>query len=285
MKYLYKFSEINSDKLKSLSLNKLWFSKLSDLNDPFEGEYVIRSQASGLSEIITAMKGKLYSNGGNGNPELMDAIKQLELRSNEKISEKEIIQLIELFDGFLEEHIQAAKKICTCSFIQKSNGNDPLLNNLMWSHYANGLRGYCLKYDEEKLFQTSGTESNPILTKITVGYVDAVKSMNSINYFSENFHEYFPGIFLPARIKMYNLFSTKSKDWEYENECRFLSGQMGGMPHSGDALKEVIIGEKISQKHLEQLKTSALKSNPNVVFKKAIVKTGTYNIELVDVNS
>ena len=285
MKYLYKFSSIDNNKLKSLSLNKLWFSKLHDLNDPFEGEYVIQSQASDISELITAFKGVIYSCGNNFNPEFINFIKKLESLSNEKVTENELNQSIEILDEFLDEHVQEAKKVSICSFIQKNDDNEPLLNNLMWSHYADGLRGYCLKYDEDELFSTLGTEVNPILTKIMVSYVNAVKTINSINYFSKNFHESFPGIFLPAKIAMYRLFSTKSKDWEYENECRLISGKEGLMPYSGKALKEVVFGEKINEKDVEQLKINAVKANPNVVFKKAIVKPGTYNIELVDANS
>ncbi|CAM3237043.1 DUF2971 domain-containing protein [Moritella viscosa] len=285
MEYLYKFSEVNDDKLESLSLNQLWFSKLNDLNDPFEGEYIISSEVSDSSDIVSAIKGFINSQGSNVSWELRETYKQLDAHSGEKLPEKDLNEIVKFLDDCLEEHMQAAKQLCACSFIQKSNDKDPLINNLMWSHYSDGLRGYCLKFDNDIIFKTLGTESNPILTRITVDYVDAVKAVNSIKYFSENFHELFPGIFLPAKIKMYNLFSTKSKDWKYENECRLFAGKSGQMPYSGEALIEVIIGDKMKTKHLENLKINALKANPKVVFRTARVKTGTYDIELVDVDS
>lgn len=121
-------------------------------------------------------------------------------------------------------------------------------NILMWSHYADSHKGYCV-----------GLYFN-ILLKI-------VGSIGPVTYTNK-----FPKLELlpksPVKDFM-KLLTTKSKDWEYEKEIRILIRFMARKTITipDNCIREVIFGHKMDKKHkkeiIELLKT---KSTPIEIF-------------------
>lgn len=97
-------------------------------------------------------------------------------------------------------------------------------NLLMWAHYADAHRGVCLKFDVEedaKFFSPS---------KLVRYHVD-----------------YPVYDYLAERNEFVNqMFFTKSNEWEYEEEVRVLKSTKGNYQFKSSALKEVILGCRIS---------------------------------------
>jgi hypothetical protein len=90
--------------------------------------------------------------------------------------------------------------------IKKKNLIQPVLNRLLWSHYADEFRGICVLYKflrfqdgvSFNITDNSLTEWHPVNYTVKTTFVDSTKATR----------EY--------------LFATKQKDWEYENEVRLV---------------------------------------------------------------
>lgn len=107
-------------------------------------------------------------------------------------------------------------------------------NLLMWSHYADAHRGFCLEFD---------ARAEPFLRAHKVAYSTA-----------------YPVMPYPVRANGDALIPalTKSKEWEYEQEYRsFLSSELENAPRNdgssclldGAALKAVYFGARMTPKH------------------------------------
>ena len=95
-------------------------------------------------------------------------------------------QFVKSFDGFRIR-----------SFSIHENGKHPLNNLLMWAHYANGHKGFCIEYSFSSEFR------KPLI------------SFNHINYATVDVSK--------DNLSITEAFTTKSKDWQYENEVRLIS--------------------------------------------------------------
>lgn len=83
------------------------------------------------------------------------------------------------------------------SFSVPKDDNLPISNLLMWAHYANGHKGFCVEYDFSSDFRKP------------------LRSFNHINYDRVDLSK--------DKLSITEAFATKSKDWEYENEVRLIS--------------------------------------------------------------
>lgn len=87
------------------------------------------------------------------------------------------------------------------------------LNELMWAHYADSHKGVCIKYHFPNSF-TKFVHNNDI---ITCFFNDVIYSDSDISQYSKK-----------DRINMKDAFFLKGKQWEYENELRFLYFDVNG---------------------------------------------------------
>ena len=79
---------------------------------------------------------------------------------------------------------------------------NPVFNQLMWAHYADGHSGYCVKYNFEQEFTQ---RDDMMLCFKTVNYTDNSYDISKM------------------RMDTVNGFCSKSKDWDYEGEVRLIS--------------------------------------------------------------
>lgn len=84
-------------------------------------------------------------------------------------------------------------------------GNKPVKNILMWSHYADEHKGFCVKYRLSKHFiKQEENEGNQHMYMKKITYKDL-----KFNLYSKS-------------INSNIAFATKKKDWKYENEARLI---------------------------------------------------------------
>lgn len=89
----------------------------------------------------------------------------------------------------------------------KENENETVNNILMWSHYADEHRGFCIKYRLSEHFIKQ--EENPEHRHMYITKIHYAKDCEKIN----------------IQVHQINTklgFATKSNDWEYENEARLI---------------------------------------------------------------
>jgi hypothetical protein len=118
-------------------------------------------------------------------------------------------------------------------------------NTVMWSHYANNHNGICLIFDRS---------CNEPFADFSLERF----SRNKVDY-----DNYVPINYLKSKREgIERLFFTKSADWEYEKEYRYvLKEKYGFVKFNKQFLKGIIFGLNVNVENIERLKKLCLKSN------------------------
>lgn len=103
-------------------------------------------------------------------------------------------------------------------------------NELLWAHYANSHKGFCIEYDLDILANNKSRDFD-ISDTINVSYHDDRPEVVKTDDISN------------ARKKV---FGTKSLAWEYENEVRLVFKNSGLKPIAKGAITAVYFGLNIS---------------------------------------
>lgn len=103
-------------------------------------------------------------------------------------------------------------------------------NLVMWSHYADNHKGYCVEYDlHSNIINQLNFESDDEVFFMKVEYKDI-----PIDFLSP-----------PSNFQFY--LRRKSKLWEYENELRYISSKKGLHKIPFDAIKAIYLGANINK--------------------------------------
>ena len=168
--------------------NKIWFSKIEHLNDPFEGGYKVNFLQNKLLE--------------------------------KSLGETVVNDLI-----VSREKLLKTKKD-TLGILSLTTDNK---NLLMWSHYTNNHKGYCLEFD----LNIHDFKFNPFnefdLRKVNYNNVPHLDNILDKDYLKN--------------------ITIKSKDWIYEKEYRFISTIYGELNYSENCLKSIFIGANCSSEN------------------------------------
>lgn len=118
------------------------------------------------------------------------------------------------------------------------------LNTLMWAHYADSHKGICIKYRFHNSMSKLGGDNNGI-----VAYFKDVKYSNrEMSIYSKK-----------DAINLEDAFFLKGKDWEYENELRFLLYDLNNQDTYGtinisNCIEAIYFGLKCSDKDKETIR-------------------------------
>lgn len=185
-------------------------------------------------------------------------------------------------------------------------------NLLMWSHYADGLRGFCIAFDEEALL--SGRNDAHVMD---VSYVDRPPLVDSFIYGIAHDQDWFSDVAIheaQARIKVYGgpegpgdiepyetlgaeaietmrglwqgVFATKPEAWRYEAERRLLvhaDPQDEGpllWKYDRGAVREIILGERMPAACRGRLLAVAAEFYPDVPVRTARRSRGSYAVQI-----
>lgn len=188
-KYRGGTKEIIERDIQSLEENYFWSSSIDALNDPWE-------------TIVKSEKFQKQS-------------KSIGWLLNQK--RKEALSKVQ---DALTKLLEALKK----AGIYSLSGN--VLDEILWAHYANGHKGFCIEYDLDKLLNSySGTFfSFPIIYTKNPPNIE-LKDISSKN---------------EELIK--KLAGYKSQRWSYEKEYRITTNFSGPYYYEYDALKSIYFG-------------------------------------------
>jgi len=186
---LYQFHSFQSKySLQSLARNQIWYSKPNGLNDPFDSSTPINWVSNEIEKMnvisVTGLeKDKSGKYKGTPRPVNKGLVTQNEEQKRTmELTARALIQLS------IDEYSQWGVACFTTE----------LKNILMWSHYTNGHRGFCLEFNtkhlphREKLKKVVYNKSYPTLSPSRM--------------------------FQSSKIPLY----TKSSDWKYEKEWRII---------------------------------------------------------------
>ena len=207
---LYKYRANSARALEMLILRELYFAAPASLNDPYDCRIDIRaSLAAAIDRATEANDAKLRSNFER-------------LRKMEHVYEK--------MDADLG-------KLGVLSFGKRPD------SVLMWSHYAENHKGFCVGFELSEKFMTHRNQEK-IVGAIDVSYIC---ENPYVDYFNEIVRAENPpewDDFWQSLLSMGMV--AKSKAWEYEEEVRVLRKSAGGVPFTPAELTEVIFGLNMS---------------------------------------
>jgi len=183
-------------------------------------------------------------------------------------------------------------------------------NLLMWSHYADGLRGFCVVFDEETL-----VSERREAYALDVAYTDKPPEIDSFIYGIAWDQDWFSHVAIEeaqkrilalgetqrlADVEMYEtsgaealgmmqdlwqrVFATKPVEWRYEGERRLLI-QTGGEDKSPlfwkydrEAIREIILGERMPEAYRRRLTSVVEEHYPRVPVMTARRAQGSYSV-------
>lgn len=276
---IYKFFPYNPHDLDTLANNYLWFSRFSDFNDPFEDVFIENVLDSKLppyneSEAIELLK---LANKGNASPiQIERSLTQLAIKGQLRTKyEYMLSSTIERARVLFADYVEHSR---LCCFAQDDIECEvsALQNKLMWSHYGNGMRGYCIEFDRIALIESVYQGVGHLVGYTDMLYGDLVKqSHHSI------LHQTILGMFGNKNgVGIGDLITTKSSEWAYEKEFRLQVEDVNMVQFDPKCITSVTVGFKMPESKLTTLQ-SVLRGNVGIdcpIFRASINAT-TFGIE------
>lgn len=121
---------------------------------------------------------------------------------------------------------------------------------LMWTHYADEHKGICIGFDEKYIENWVDEENDErhLIGDVAVTYKEAPDFHEVLERYAKrevsgrvtNIDHLFGDLLMPT-------LRTKSKHWKYEQEVRLIRHQSGPLKVSPEAIREVIVGKRVSE--------------------------------------
>ncbi|MGD9126138.1 MAG: DUF2971 domain-containing protein [Planctomycetia bacterium] len=165
-------------------------------------------------------KGKAFRNNSQLSQEVMD-------RSRAMYRDEVIAYARDgLTQAVFSERDKFLKKNGVCCFAERND------NLLMWSHYSDSGRGFCLEFR---------TEHEPFSKLHKVKYVSDIPVLSLYSMLANRGYK-----------QWFDLFCTKSEDWSYEQEWRAFHAEAGtAFGYESQALKAIYFGPMMERQALE----------------------------------
>ena len=190
--YKYRGGAFERD-LKSLMNDEFWASNTKQLNDPCEGFISIKDYQQQMNSLKS-----IFS----------------QHRTNITLIEHSLKNIIEMKDNKL-------------GILSLSKRYD---DELLWAHYANSHKGFCIEYDLERLM----SKQNPKHRFFDIQYSDKIPNLD----FSQLLGQNDPDILIKKML------GYKSQRWEYEQELRIITENQGINTYDYRAVKAIYFGLK-----------------------------------------
>lgn len=270
---LYKYRSFNDHSLELIKNDEMWLSNPNDFNDPFDCAITIipkQIAAENLNKFVDKLiqeseyefnADEIFHIKRSENPFYELCIIHAENFVSTDDTPPELIEIMskpdeyanmlsnaaeEEYDEFYNTLLRNLKEnIRITCFSEKKD------SILMWAHYADNHKGFCIEYDFRPL-----------------GYRDLAKRfLYPVNYVNSIFDAtkyLLPDADMPD-IGCYAAI-TKSEDWNYENEWRYVeTSNITGQPYLNvPKPKSVYLGAKTSEENKKIVLEIAKRRNFNV---------------------
>jgi hypothetical protein len=246
--FLYKFFSFDSGDyaLSNLKESSFYMKPMSDFNDPFEGRTLPNIPA--YSELLGPQYLEIITKLIKF--EMLLPTQSLECRQENYYAAYETIR--QYFEGYLFPQLkrQFVSYGITCFSKLQEGLIHPLANPLMWSHYADGFKGFCVEYKLTQLIE-SLSEYDVHVAEVTYSYerpqINMIEFLRDFGNFDNN----------PKEHSLTKFLATKNVHWKYENELRFISRRIcrASVPYNSHCINRVIVSELAMETNINKLKS------------------------------
>ncbi|KZN28536.1 hypothetical protein N480_10610 [Pseudoalteromonas luteoviolacea S2607] len=277
--YLYKFREMNTNSITCLANATLWFSKFDDLNDPFEATFDIDTilDSADINELIKQTKkyAKIFDERKPGSvPDINSRFIGTYMSLGEERFKEQAKKLIKDFANTLLDDMKRSNGVLSMSsdipmeqfVIEDSN----VANLPMWSHYADGLRGFLMCFDEGMLIHSLKELNEGYFASNSVAY-DVSPPKLQLSDADNSIIE---------RDSVFQALSSKHETFLNEVERRILTNEYGLKKYSPEALRMLFIGEKMPEDQVELIKLIIKQKYPHTEIFRVHITYGHYAIRL-----
>lgn len=237
---VYKFMSGQDYHLSSLAENQVFFSKFDELNDPYEG--LLYFSFDGVTDSLRkALLANNFSHSSSISLKKARVMVERYIKSKGLDEMRKFAQSLteSCFSSFLNYHHQNRFVLSTSFQSEINQFPAPLNNMMMWSHYSNGMRGFCVEYNQKELLRS--------LQRLNPGIEISTKK---VKYSDRELPIVRATTIMQSRIndngdageEMITAFCTKQSNWKYENELRFIGSVQGLVSHDESAIKRVFVG-------------------------------------------
>lgn len=209
IEYVYKYRTFSRNHLQAMFENKIWFSVSSEFNDPFDSSEYLLTQGVSVEKLIKLMD--------MSDPNNLGQYSEI-LKRDGQVFINYIYNLFEdgSLDKYLEEPLENAISNLRRAYIFSTCKRWD--NNVMWSHYGDYHKGFCVRYNVKKLKECDVA----LRAHRFVNYSNS--TIDPLDFFIDPRFEKFPFAAMDEAI------FRKSKDYELENEYRFVLDQLQKSP-------------------------------------------------------
>lgn len=228
---LYKYCAFNTNSLSILINKKIWVSKPDSLNDPFDCKIRFKPALNAEAE-----RKYLDKRGITGD-------------------DPRAYQIQKRLREFEDVDIQNLGVFCL------SELND---NILMWSHYADQHRGFCIEF-----VRSSGN---------WIGNFETTKPINYCNYPEVDPFDSDGNIDASIHRKM---LLTKAEDWKYENEWRLTYPQGDKEESLPGEISSIIFGLRMPDADKNTIR-NILADQPDIRYRQVAKVECQFRVKIVD---
>jgi hypothetical protein len=225
----------------------LWFSEYTKLNDPFDGSVHVEFDED---EAVVRKYWEDWVPAGPNREEIInDAIRRVK-------------------DPEMQEQLRrSVEKTCAengvCCFTEMPD------DLLMWSYYASGHTGLCLRFQSEALGPV-WHNNRGVLIQVTYHTVHP-----TIPYFSA-----------PLTDFVYGLVGAKAAQWQHEREWRLArTRQLGRVPFPAHALDGIILGCKVTAEDERFVLDLVKERKPPIQILRATKVDRAYSLRIAEMGS
>ncbi|WP_185817545.1 DUF2971 domain-containing protein [Shewanella atlantica] len=271
----FKYTTLNQNVIHSLLSEQLWHAEADSLNDPFEFNFAFKEgiKAENADDLARILKENRYF----VKEEEVEAEKEFYLKLFVKGDLDKVRTEIENAKNVMKTAIRSTidkVNFLVCSLSKKYD------NSMMWCHYADGLKGICIAYDIDLLYESD-------LSFKDVKYSESAREID----FEKAYKSIILGEVSTKEEDEFDLFSillSKHDKWKDEHEVRsicvgdedeiIIKGSSYQL--SNNTIKAIIYGSKIRKTELEILQNLSQKLNFSLY--KATPKHGTFSVETAE---
>lgn len=239
---LFKYQSLTAYSLAAVTNNTVWLSKPKSFNDPFDCAITLdrlKYKESIQTAVSTAIE--------RAKPAGLKLERLMDIWPGDQ----------DAFESYRDGVRLILQNMGVCCMSATPS------DMLMWSHYSNHHRGFCVEYDcsEGTLLRTLARE---------VRYESKVPSLSAADMTGSNKSEALDSLWL-----------TKAKCWSYEKEWRFMMTEGDKSFQAPSAVLSVIFGARMPEAD-RILIARALRHEVNVGFKEAVLREGEFIVQIVD---
>ena len=255
--HLYKYKSIDDNRREYSSCifthNELYFCVPEDFNDPFDCKFQLslsgpKSKRKQFSEKILKQHHRHLNRQGR--------------RATFRREGKNVIQP-EFEDATRDLMFQELNKWGICCLSKVNH------DILMWSHYGNAHRGFCLEFSTQQEQILFGVElPTEIAVPLPVKYSPQYPIVNPI-----------------VGKEMNETLLTKAKQWEYEQEWRIITPQHTGLlAFPAQCLTGIIFGCRMSEEHKKLIRAWCRDRQPSITYYQARQSPNSYRLHIDEIS-